>query len=150
MFSDLKNIPSAWAKAFSNRSFRMQLLITIVIFLFAGFHNFHYLRIWQMRGGVQINDYVLNMMPPHDFSVEIFIVEYSTLFLVFFLTLPKPDLLIKALQMAAIIFFARTLCIYLLPLEPPRDMVNLEDPMANFFLHSKDVFVTKDLFFSGH
>jgi hypothetical protein len=29
-------------------------------------------------------------------------------------------------------------------------MILLDDPFAAFFLHSKNTFVTKDLFFSGH
>jgi PAP2 superfamily protein len=52
--------------------------------------------------------------------------------------------------MMALITFARTMCIYFFPLEPPREMIRLEDPFAAFFLHTQTTFVSKDLFFSGH
>lgn len=52
--------------------------------------------------------------------------------------------------MFILVLFARTVTIYFVPLEPPHNMILLSDPVASFFLHSSQVFVTKDLFFSGH
>ena len=140
----------AWNKALSSRSFRNQFFLTLLVFAAICMHNFHYLRIWQARQGTQINDMVLNQLPPHNFSLEIFLLEYSTMLLVTIITVQHPDRLVKGLQMFGLAILARTICIYFLPLEPPRDMILLNDPMASFFLHSKDTFVTKDLFFSGH
>jgi hypothetical protein len=113
-------------------------------------HQFHYPRLWQYRSGVQINDFILNLFPPFDFSVPIFFFEYTTILLVFIFVLATPDRLVKGLQMFALIFLARTISVYLVPLEAPKDMVHLNDPMANLFLHTPEVFVSKDLFFSGH
>jgi hypothetical protein len=103
-----------------------------------------------MRQGLLINDRILDLLTPHDFSLPIFILEYSAMFLVIFFTLIHPEQFLKGMQMFIIITFARTISIYLVPLEPPMGMVPLNDPMASFFLHTKNVFVTKDLFFSGH
>ena len=150
MLGETKNISETWSKALSSRSFRNQFFLTLLVFVGVLMHNFHYLRVWQERQGIQINDVVLNQLPPHDFSLAIFILEYSTLLLVFCITVQHPDRFVKALQMVALITFARTMCIYFFPLEPPREMVRLEDPFASFFLHTHDTFVTKDLFFSGH
>ncbi len=150
MFSELRNISEAWSKALSARSFRNQFFLTLLVFSASSMHNFHCLRVWQDRPGVQINDLVLNQLPPHDFSAEIFLLEYCTLLIVAFYTVMQPDRFVKGLQMFALVIFARTMCIYFFPLEPPRDMIRLDDPMAAFFLHTKDKFVTKDLFFSGH
>ena len=150
MLTELKHIPDAWKSAFSNRAFRRQLLFSIVLAVVSCTYNFHYLRIFQSRPGTQINDLILNLLPPHNFSTLIFFVEYCTILVVFIFLLAHPETLIKGFQMAAVILIFRTWSVYLFPLEPPRDMLNLHDPFADFFLHSKDVFVTKDLFFSGH
>jgi hypothetical protein len=150
MLSDLKYIPEAWSKAWSSRSFRNQLALSLLLLIGVGMHQFHFLRVWQSRPGIQINDMILNLLPPHDFSIPIFFLEYSTLLLVFISLLSIPDRLVKGFQMFALALFARTVSVYLIPLEQPSDMVPLNDPMANLLLHTEEVFVSKDLFFSGH
>jgi hypothetical protein len=150
MLTDLKYIPEAWSTAWRSRSFRNQFALSLLLLIGVGMHQFHYLRIWQSRPGIQINDMVLNLLPPHDFSIPIFIFEYSTLFLVFVSVLSIPDRMVKGFQMFSLMLFARTVSVYLIPLEQPVDMVALNDPMANLLLHTKEVFVSKDLFFSGH
>ncbi len=139
-----------WSTALSSRSFRNQFFLTLLVFAAVMMHNFHYLRVWQAREGVQINDVLLNQLPPHDFSLEIFLVEYFTILMIVIITVQHPERFVTGLQMFALLVLFRTMCIYFSPLEPPKDMIRLDDPFAAFFLHSKDTFVTKDLFFSGH
>lgn len=146
----INNIRPNWKSAWSSSAFRNQFVLTIMAFVAANLHNFYFLRLWQGRSGTQVNDLLLNLLPPHDFSVPIFILEYSCMLLVFLFTLGLPERLLKGLQMFALLIFARTVAIYLVPLEAPRDMIALQDPMATLFLHTKEIFVTKDLFFSGH
>jgi hypothetical protein len=150
MFAELKQIPEAWSKAWCSRSFRNQLILSLLFCIGVGVHQFHFLRLWQLRSGIQVNDFILNLFPPADFSIPIFFFEYSTILLVFVFVLATPDRLVKGLQMFALIFLARTVAVFLIPLEQPKDMIPLNDPMANLLLHTPDVFVTKDLFFSGH
>ncbi len=150
MFAELKYIPEAWSTVWRSRSFRNQFFLSVLLMIGVCLHQFHYLREWQARPGFQINDMILNFLPPVDFSLPIFILEYSTLLLVFIFVLPQPDRLVKGLQMFAIVMLARTVSVYLVALQEPRDMIPLVDPVASFFLHSSDVFVSKDLFFSGH
>jgi len=140
----------AWNRALRSRSFRNQFFLTLLVFAAVLMHNFHYLRVWQAREGLQINDLVLNQLPPHDFSLEIFLVEYCTMLMIVIITVQHPERVVTGLQMFSLLILFRTMCIYFFPLEPPRDMIRLDDPFAAFFLHSKDTFVTKDLFFSGH
>lgn len=150
MFEELKYIPSAWTKAFASRNFRNQFFITLMVFVLVGMHDFHYLRLWQLRPGYHIDDILLDHLRPHNFSLPIFLVEYSAILLVVVFLLPRPQKFMYGLQMASVITLARTMCIYFIALEPPRDMILLQDPFASFFLHTKDIVVTKDLFFSGH
>ncbi|MCX6199174.1 MAG: phosphatase PAP2-related protein [Bacteroidetes bacterium] len=150
MTHELHRIPQAWSRAWDSKAFRNQFALSVLFFIGVSLHQFHFLRLWQLRPGIQVNDLILNFLPPHDFSMFIFFFEYSTMLMVFIFLLPLPERLIKGIQMFALILFARTATIYLFPLEPPRDMIFLNDPMATFFLHTKDIVVTKDLFFSGH
>ena len=85
-----------------------------------------------------------------DFSIPIFVVEYATLLIIFLLTISHPERVVRAIQMFSIATLARTMSIYYFALEPPREMVLLYDPIANIFLNTKEAYVTKDLFFSGH
>jgi hypothetical protein len=150
MFTELKNIPEAWRKAWALSAYRNQFVLTVLVFLGSCMYQFYYLRLWQARSGVQVNDVIQNMLPPFDFSIPIFTLEYSVLLIVFIFVLAEPVRLIKGLQMFAMLMLARAAAVYFVPLEPPADMVFLHDPMAEMFLHTKEVIVTKDLFFSGH
>ena len=150
MFSDFKQFRTSWKSAWSNPAFRNQFAITVMLFIGVMFSNFYYLRIWQTRPDIQLNDFILNLLPPLDFSPYIFFIQYASLLIVFLFVLPNPHRLTKGLQMFAVVFLARTLTIYLIPLEPPRDMILLNDPVATFVFHTDSVYVTKDLFFSGH
>lgn len=150
MFTELTYIPTVWKKAWANSNYRYQLLFSVAMLILVGAHQFHFLPLWQMRQGLLLNDVVLGLFQPRDFSSLIFLLEYSTVLLVFVFTLPHPDMMVKGLQMFAICTFVRTITIYLVPLEPPITMVFLKDPMAEFFLHGDGVKVTKDLFISGH
>jgi hypothetical protein len=91
MFGETQNMSEDWSKALHSRSFRNQFFLTLLVFAAVLMHNFHYLRVWQERQGLQINDVVLNQLPPHDFSWEIFVLEYSTLLLVLIITIQHPD-----------------------------------------------------------
>lgn len=143
-------MPDAWVRAFRSVPFRNQAIFTLLGFIAIYLHHFHYLQVWQQRHGTQLNDIILNQLPPVDFSVLIFIIEYFTLILVILYLLPTPERFLKGVQALLLITFARTMSIYFFSLEPPQGMIHLQDPFANTFLHSKEVFVTKDLFFSGH
>lgn len=150
MFKELSTIPQAWQAAWASSRFRNHFALTVLAFIASSLYNFHYLKVWQARPGTYVNDMVLNLLPPINFSVPIFLLEYSSLLLVFIFLLTVPERLVKGLQAYALVLFFRTVAIYFVALEPPLDMIPLMDPVANFFLHSSDVFVTKDLFFSGH
>lgn len=150
MFSDFKNMGKSWRTAWANPAFRNQFVLTILIFIGVMLYNFYCLRIWQVRLGTQLNDRFLDMLPPHDFSAPIFIIQYSTLLLVFLFVLTRPLKLVLGFQMFAVVTLARTISIYFVPLEPPHGMVLLNDPVATFVFHEGTIYVTKDLFFSGH
>jgi len=139
----------AWMNAWSNTNFRWQLIITLLLLAVISKHNFYYLNIWEFRTGERLNDPILNMLPPINFSNFIFFFTYSTITLTILSAIPYPGHFVRGLQAFSLITLLRTSSIYFFPLEPPADMVLLVDPVAEFLLHNETV-VTKDLFFSGH
>jgi hypothetical protein len=40
--------------------------------------------------------------------------------------------------------------IYLVQLDPPHELIRLKDPLTSITYGGRDLFMTKDLFFSGH
>lgn len=44
----------------------------------------------------------------------------------------------------------RLLCISIFALDPPPGLIGLKDPLTSLTYGGTDVFITKDLFFSGH
>ncbi|MCS6934029.1 MAG: sphingomyelin synthase family protein [Chitinophagales bacterium] len=146
----IKATITAWREAFSGQNFRNQFAISVLVLTAVMSVNSYFLKVWQTRPGIQINDLFLQHLPPIDFSWQIFFLEYGCLLLTFLYVLRYPQKLVTGIQMFTLVFAARTLSIYLLPLEPPRNMILLHDPIANFFFQTDTVYVTKDLFFSGH
>jgi len=150
MYTELKRIGQIWANMLSSKNSRNQLILSLVLFFAMGAINFHFMRMFQLRPGIYLNDPLLSWLHPTDFSTAIFIIEYLTVLIAIIANLSYPGRFVRGLQMYAFVILARTITIYLVPLEPPRDMIHLNDPIANLLLHTSEVFVTKDLFFSGH
>ena len=48
------------------------------------------------------------------------------------------------------ITLTRILTISIIPLEPPTGLIILKDPLTSLSYGGKGIFITKDLFFSGH
>jgi hypothetical protein len=137
-----------WERAWQNKPFRIKLLITVpalVIILYCFTILFDYI---QYRPGTLLNDWVLNELPPHNVSVLIFIFIWSPVALAIVRSVKDPEFFLLALSMYTILTLFRLTSIYLVPLEPPKGLIPLIDPLGNRLYGNK--FVTKDLFFSGH
>jgi hypothetical protein len=106
--------------------------------------------LWELRTGERLDDVILKVLPPLDFSNIIFFFTYSTIILTMLSTLAYPGIFVRGLQAFTLITALRTASIYFFPLEPPVDMVLLVDPISGFLLNDDSLIVTKDLFFSGH
>jgi membrane-associated phospholipid phosphatase len=120
----------------------MILLVTILS-LFP-----HFFRAIELRHGILLNDPLLRLMRPHDVSIPMFIIIWAITLLSVFRAAQTPQMFLTFLWAYIFLSLARVLTITLIPLDPPIGLVNLRDPLSNFFYGEK--FVTKDLFFSGH
>ncbi|MFN8238922.1 MAG: phosphatase PAP2-related protein [Chitinophagales bacterium] len=143
------NMITTWKSLWASKHFRMQFLLTFLLFASVIYFSSLYLSILEVRRGTVLLDPFLNRLPPKEYSLPIFCIVHSSLLISLILILLHPKAFLKALQGVSLLLILRTLTVYAVPLEPPIGMIYLQDPITGFFLNNVNV-VTKDLFFSGH
>ncbi|TKV60354.1 hypothetical protein FDO65_01155 [Nakamurella flava] len=92
---------------------------------------------------------VLPHLPALQLSVPIFTVQYATIALVAVRLVRRPGLLPRAVHAVALLVTLRMVTIGMVALDPPPDLVTLQDPI-NQLLYGGIEPLTRDLFFSGH
>lgn len=107
-----------------------------------------YLARIEARDGVQLTDYVLDALPIYDASLAVFISLWSAALLLIYRVQRSPAIYLRFIWGYALLFITRIISIGLTPLDPPDGLIELRDPLSNYFYGS--TFITKDLFFSGH
>ncbi|PWT78628.1 MAG: hypothetical protein C5B59_01365 [Bacteroidetes bacterium] len=143
-----ESIKERWQLAWSNASFRKQLIsgsliLTVILISFPFFFQFI-----EGRSGPQLNDWLLAQIPPHDLSAAIFIIIWSISLLGIVRAIQVPEILTHFIWSYILLTLVRTGTIYFIPLDPPANLIPLADPISNAFYGKH--FITKDLFFSGH
>ncbi len=119
------------------------ILLAIVLSALANFVNYA-----ESRKGVILPDPILKLFDPVDLTWVIFCLIYISLILAVITLLKSPQRFLFAIQLYSLMAFVRIIAMYLLPLEPPDNMILLKDPFVEFF--GSGQILTKDLFFSGH
>jgi membrane-associated phospholipid phosphatase len=119
------------------------LLLALVLISFTRFLNYV-----ELRAGFTFTDPLLNLFSPIDLTWIIFSLIYIGLIIAIFYFIKDPHLFLTALQSYLVLVLFRTAAMYLLPLNPPADMISLNDPFVQIF--GSGEILTKDLFFSGH
>ena len=137
-----------WQLAWQSRPFRRQTISGIIaltaVFVFLPF----FFPAIEKRNGNVLNDWVLGLLPAHDVSIFIFISIWVVTLLIFVRMAQRPDIFIVFLWAYVLLSFMRIATISIVALNAPKGLIELADPVSNFFYgHS---FVTKDLFYSGH
>jgi membrane-associated phospholipid phosphatase len=140
----------SWSKAWQERRFRNKtiialLLVAIILTLLPAFFAFI-----EKREGMVLQDYVLDAIPAIDVSIPTFVIIWSTVLLVFFRIYQNPRLFLVIVYGFILMCLARVLTISMLPLNPPAGLIVLKDPIANIAYGGNGIFITKDLFYSGH
>jgi membrane-associated phospholipid phosphatase len=143
-----KNI--SWSEAWQLRSFRNKTvlalaLIAIILLALPSFFAFI-----EKREGLVLQDFVLERLPAMDVSVPTFVVIWSVVLLVFYRMFQNPRLFLVIAYGFILMCILRILTISMLPLNPPPGLITLKDPIANIAYGGKGIFITKDLFYSGH
>ncbi|MFC0185667.1 phosphatase PAP2-related protein [Pseudarcicella hirudinis] len=139
-----------WMDAWQSADFRIKLIGSILAFSVFPWKVPAYFAYVQSRQGLALNDIVLNNIPALDVSLPIFSIMYlSVLYMIIRLLPNAKNFLLFAITYDLETLF-RMLSIYFVPLDAPKDLVFLRDPLAEMFIYANNVPVTKDLFFSGH
>jgi hypothetical protein len=137
-----------WSQYIRNKSFRNKLagglLLLVLLIAFLPY----YFAFIEARKGIVLNDLVLNFIESANVSIPTFIIIWSLSLWYLFKSYKDPALMLLILWGFNILSISRIISIYLVPLEPPNNLIELIDPITNSFYGAK--FITKDLFFSGH
>lgn len=146
----LSGIAHEWKQEFRSRTFRLKLLMTPAIFIVYSALSQHLCSYVEMRKGIRLEDKLLAYVPVVDFSVLIFLVLYTSMIAVVAAHVDKPRVIIRILEMHILVAIARQICILLVALEPPPDILSLHDVFLENTVYPHQLHMTKDLFFSGH
>jgi hypothetical protein len=137
-----------WQLSWENAGFKLKLIagmaILVLIFLMLP-SFFQYI---ENRNGTVLNDWVLAAIPAKDVSIPIMILIWGMIFLFTARVIAKPQLFLRFLIAYVLITSTRCLTIYLVPLAPPLNMIELTDPLTGVFYGGQSI--SKDLFYSGH
>lgn len=137
-----------WQGAWSDSGFRNKMIIGLILLAATmAFFPFFFQRI-ELRQGTALPDALLRWLPARNVSLPLFILIWSLTALALFRAIQTPRILLVFIWSYVSLSLLRMLTITLVPLEPPANLINLADPLSNFFYGPK--FVTKDLFPSGH
>lgn len=146
----LQEILSSWKSAFGDKVFAIKiLLLPGFFFLYSAITQKIGIYIEQ-RKGIQVNDTLLNYIPQFDFSVPIFVLLYTSLFLAIVTHLNQPKIIYRIIEMHLLVAVIRQICIFLVALDPPNGIIVLRDIFLENTVYPRFSPLTKDLFFSGH
>lgn len=143
-----KGLIRAWTEAWRLPSFRLQFIASLVV-LVLSLHAFTRFLLWvESRDGVALNDPILRLIEPRDFTWLTFGVIYVAVVVAVLYLLKRPHDLLLAIQSYTLMVLVRTVMMFLVPLNPSEGLIVLEDPFVQFAGDGSAP--TKDLFFSGH
>ena len=137
-----------WQLSWQEKRFRNKVLTGIFLLTIILICLPFYFQYIEKRKGVIFNDAILTHIPAYNVYLLIFILVWSNALLMLITVIKKPSVFLRFLFAYILLFIARGICIFLIPLETPPDIINLTDPLTNYFYGVN--FITKDLFFSGH
>jgi len=119
------------------------ILVIAISCMLPSFFNFI-----QKRDGLLLNDWVLNAIPPHNVSWAIFSIIWGMGLYALWRGMEKPTIFITYMWTFIFVTILRVSTISLFPLDPPKGLITLTDPLTGVFYGESNI--TKDLFFSGH
>ncbi|HTL10322.1 MAG TPA: phosphatase PAP2-related protein [Chitinophagaceae bacterium] len=144
----LKEMEDNWTSAWAQPLFRTKFIV-VWLFIFPLLTIFHiFFAHIEKRDGVQLYDWLLNMIPSHNVSLPVFLFIWGATLLAIIRCIKSPYTMLILLWSYLLVSLSRILCIWLVPLDAPANLIPLVDPLTNFFYGKQ--YVTKDLFFSGH
>lgn len=137
-----------WKNLFETKYLRNEFIITLAISSLVLFAFANFLRFNEDRYGTELADPLLRLFSPVDLTWLTFILIYFSLVIAVIGLIKSPDRLVFTIQAYILLLLLRMAMMFLMPLNPPAEMIPLNDPFVQNF--SSGSILTKDLFFSGH
>ncbi len=138
-----------WKSALAQRGFRLRLAIMIVTHTVFSIAFANFVGFVERRPGVVYTDPFLGYLPRADVTWPTFILIYGAVLISFWSLRTHPERMVLTFQTWSSMLMVRMLAMWLLPLEPPVDIIPLADPVAELVFGTSTP-ATRDLFFSGH
>ncbi len=135
-----------WRNAWRLRIFRDELVISIAVLFVALALLRVFLDYVETRNGIRLPDPLL-LFAPIDLTWVTFALIYSGLLLGVVSLCLTPFSLLLFVRASIVLILLRITCLFLLPLEPPADIIPLADPIIQSQLLRPPF--TRDLFFAG-
>jgi len=140
---------SQWQQFLSNK----KITLSFWLLVFSGFLSvslFSSFMCWnEGRLGYVFNDPILKLIPATDFSRVTMALTLVPIVFGIIVIFRHPKNTVYFFYTAIFICILRTITLYLTPLDPPKGIIPLTDPVIeNLFYGGK--ILLKDLFFSGH
>jgi len=137
-----------WTEEWKLPAFRKRFLAVLITLLLVLVINPFFFNHIQQRNGIELNDWLLNFIPKYDVSLPILFISWSMILLGIFRAVQDPRFLIIFGWTYMLLAISRIISISLVPLDKPKGIINLYDPILNIFYGNQTI--TKDLFYSGH
>jgi len=137
-----------WRRFWAERLYRVQSILTIVLLILTLLFFSRLLIFIEQRPGVILDDPILNLFNAFELNWIIFPLIYLSILSGIIHLTKYPEHLIILLQSYILMDLFRMLSMYVTPLEPPINTIDLKDPLV--FVLGTGTIITKDLFFSGH
>ena len=128
---------SVWQRAVSQPRFLVILLMGYVAILAITYFSPIFLSYIQVREGVVLHDYLLEMIPVTDCSNLIFLVLYLQIAWMVLRSFQFPVLHVQFIWAFLLFYGFRFITIWLTPLNPPVGIINLQDPFSKIFIYNK-------------
>lgn len=140
-----------WKDALKSKSFNLYLGLNIIALVgFIIVLPWYFNHIIQPKPGIQLNDWLMNLLPPMDWSNLIFVIIFGAPALFFINNIKNPMAILLSLQCYVIVNYLRIASIYIFTLEAPNGLIPLSDPFLAKVAYGGNAVFVKDLFFSGH
>ncbi len=138
----------SWKEFLKSRNNKIELVVTLILLAVILTSLANFLNFVEARQGVVLPDPILALFNPINLTWLIFALIYISLFVAIATLIKNPRQLMFAIQLYTLMVAVRIFSMYVLPLNPPVNMIMLKDPLVEFFGTGQTL--TKDLFFSGH
>jgi hypothetical protein len=141
-------IKNNWKEAWYSSLTRIQLIAGVMIIIAILSFLPGFFKSIEQRDGITLNDPILASFTAIKVTWPIFVIMFAMAFLMLIRAVNEPKLFINYVWCLILINIVRIFTISVVPLDPPRGIIVLTDPITDAFYGES--IITKDLFFSGH